>query len=189
MDNIKKFLAIMIGAALTAIWAPAGPISATSGFRCAIQTFDKEYAASRAVFVGKVIGESRDGDSRTFEFEVETYWKGEDRGEVDVTVHENPRFQAQFSIGGRFLVFAKDNGEGRLEDGRCSRSKDLDRFPEGATEDLEKLGKGKTPTSRDDATGSSGTQLFAGAANAAEGIMRFTSYLAGSPGTATALRS
>ncbi len=155
MGNLNRILAIAIAATLPAVWVPAGTVRTANESRCAIQTFDKEYAASKAVFVGRVVGESKDGDSKTFEFEVERYWKGDDLAKVNVTVHENPRFQAQYGIGGRFLVFAKGDGEGGLVDGRCSRSKDLDRFPEGAEEDLEKLGKGKVPTLRDPDTDSS----------------------------------
>ncbi|REJ75622.1 MAG: hypothetical protein DWQ47_09135 [Acidobacteria bacterium] len=111
--------------------------------RCAIPTFEVEFERSQAVFIGKVISIEKDADRKVFEFEIEKFWKGVEESKVVVTVSENPRFQAQFTKGGRFLVFAKADEEGGLFDGRCSRSKDLDRNPEGAEEDLDKLGPGK----------------------------------------------
>ncbi|HUF03596.1 MAG TPA: hypothetical protein VMM38_05405 [Aridibacter sp.] len=112
--------------------------------RCAIRSFEAEYDGSKAVFIGKVVESSKDGDTKVFTFEVEKFWKGIEDKKVKVTAFENPRYQAQFREGGRFLVFAKEDETHGLSDGRCSRSKDLDRFAEGAEEDLEKLGPGET---------------------------------------------
>ena len=120
--------------------------------RCAVSTFEIELERSDAVFVGVVKKIEKDGNRKTFTFEVDRYWKGDGSREIKVNVYENPRFQAQFAENGRFLVFAKPDGEdGKdgLMDGRCSRSKDLDRFPEGAKEDLLRLGEGKEPEKND----------------------------------------
>ncbi len=112
--------------------------------KCAIQKFDDEYKNSKAVFVGKVVKEKKDGNKKIFEFEVSKYWKGIESKMVKVVVTENMRFQAQFKLDGNYLVFAKDNEEGGLWDGRCSRSRDLEGFGGEVEEDLTKLGDAKT---------------------------------------------
>lgn len=134
------FMITAVALALAAfVHAFPGPGSA----RCAIRSFEAEYEGSRAVFIGRVIEVEKEGDTKIFTFEIERFWKGVDSRKVKVAVYENPRFQAQFREEGRFLVFAKEDEEHGLSDGRCSRSKDLDRFKEGAEEDLEKLGPGE----------------------------------------------
>ncbi|MCO6511977.1 MAG: hypothetical protein J5I65_14420 [Aridibacter famidurans] len=133
------FLAILVTTAFSLPTAYADGRCA----RCAIPDFEREYENSKAVFIGTVKKALEDGDRKIFEFEVEKYWKGVEESKVVVAVHENPRFEAQFAEGGRFLVFAKSDEEGGLMDGRCSRSKDLDKFAEGAEEDLRKLGPAK----------------------------------------------
>lgn len=126
----------------TAVSLPSA-IADERNARCATPDFEREYEISRAVFIGTVKKAREDGDRKIFEFKVEKYWKGVEESSVTVTVHENPRFEAQFAEGGRFLVFAKSDEQGGLVDGRCSRSKDLDKFAEGAEEDLRKLGPAK----------------------------------------------
>jgi hypothetical protein len=111
--------------------------------RCAIFTFEIEFERSEAVFVGTVSSLEKEGDAKIFEFRVDKFWKGVSGRLVKVAVYENPKFQAQFRVGGRFLVFAKVDDDGVLFDGRCSRSRDLDRVPEAAEDDLAKLGPGK----------------------------------------------
>lgn len=139
MKNIFTLAALAL---VLAAFAAARPDDGPA--RCAVRFFEAEYAISKAVFVGKVVESAKDGDTKIFTFEIERFWKGVEDKKVKVAVFENPRFQAQFRDGGRFLVFAKEDEEHGLSDGRCSRSKDLDRFAEGADEDLEKLGPGET---------------------------------------------
>lgn len=111
--------------------------------KCAIPKFDDEYENSKAVFVGTVNDVKKDGDKKIFEFEVSKYWKGIESKIVKVVVTENIRFQAQFKLDGQYLVFAKDDEEGGLWDGRCSRSRDLEGFGGEVEEDLAKLGDAK----------------------------------------------
>ncbi len=119
--------------------------------KCAIRTFDNEYEYAKAVFVGEVTGEEKDGDKTIFEFKVKKFWKGIEDTKVKVAVYENPRFQAPFDVGETHLVFAKENEDsGELWDGRCSRSKDLNGFSSDLKDDLKKLGEGKTCISLDD---------------------------------------
>ncbi|HEY8561008.1 MAG TPA: hypothetical protein VIL74_11605 [Pyrinomonadaceae bacterium] len=113
----------------------------TAAAKCAVQTFPKAYAEAAAVFVGEVVGERKDGDVRTFDFQVEKYWKGADSKRVRVHVYETARFQAWFKKGGKYLIYAPADDAGKLRVYRCSRSRDA----EDAAEDLQKLGKGKIP--------------------------------------------
>lgn len=111
-----------------------------SAGKCAIPNFQTAYRESKAVFVGEVVGEEKDGDTRIFDLKVEKYWKGAKAKRVRVYVYETARYQAWFKKGGRYLVYATADTDGKLYVGRCSRSRDAD-----DTEDLQKLGKGKTP--------------------------------------------
>ena len=111
------------------------------GGKCAIQSFQKAFDGSKAVFVGEVVGEEKNGDLRTFDFKVEKYWKGAGARRVEVLVYETARFQAWFKKGGKYLVYAPADENGKLRVYRCSRSRDVDY----AEEDLQKLGEGKIP--------------------------------------------
>jgi hypothetical protein len=109
--------------------------------KCAIASFQKAYEESKAVFTGEVVGEDKEGDERTFDFKVEKYWKGADAKNIEIVVYETARFQAWFKKGGKYLIYAEADEDGKLRVGRCSRSRDIDY----AEEDLQKLGKGKSP--------------------------------------------
>lgn len=109
--------------------------------RCRIFTFDEAYSSSEAVFVGKVLSEEKKGDVKTFEFEVEKYWKGAVGKKIKIEVYETARFQAWFQTGERYLIYAEEGENGKLRVGRCSRSREV----ENASEDLQKLGAGKVP--------------------------------------------
>lgn len=109
--------------------------------RCRILTFDEAFNSSEAVFIGKVVSESKSGDVKTFEFEVETYWKGANKRKININAYETMRYQAQFEVGERYLIYANANDDGKLSVGRCSRSREAD----DASEDVEKLGTGKKP--------------------------------------------
>jgi len=109
--------------------------------KCAIPSFQSAYGQAKAVFVGEVVGEEKQGDIRTFDFKVEKYWKGADAGHVEILVYETARYQAWFKKGGKYLICADTDEDGKLHVGRCSRSRDV----EDAEEDLQKLGKGKIP--------------------------------------------
>ena len=109
--------------------------------KCAIAPFQSAYQQSKSVFVGEVVSEEKDGDTRTFNFKVEKYWKGKSAKNIRILVYETTRYQAWFKKGGKYLVYASGDEDGKLHVGRCSRSRDVD----GAEEDLQKLGKGKIP--------------------------------------------
>jgi hypothetical protein len=108
--------------------------------KCAVPTLKVAFDSSTAVFVGKVLSETSDGDVKTFEFQVERYWKGVKSKKIKVSVRETSRYQAWYQVEERYLVYARED-EGKLYDGRCSASKPL----EQASVDLKKLGKAKTP--------------------------------------------
>ncbi len=112
--------------------------------KCAIMKFDAEYKNSKAVFIGEVINIEKDGDKKIIEFKVKKFWKGIKDSKIKVTVYENFRFESPFDKSETHLVFAKDNEEGGLWDGRCSRSKDLNGTSSDLEDDLKALGKGKT---------------------------------------------
>lgn len=111
------------------------------GAKCAISSFENAFRQSKAVFLGEVVEEEKQGDNRSFNFKVEKYWKGADAKNVEIQVYETARYQAWFKKGGKYLVYAAEDGEGVLRVGRCSRSRDA----EYAEEDLRKLGEGKIP--------------------------------------------
>ena len=111
------------------------------GGKCAIPAFRSAYSQSKAVFVGEVVGEEKNGDLRSFDFKVEKYWKGADARRVEVLVYETARFQAWFKKGEKYLIYAPADENGKLRVYRCSRSRDVD----NAEEDLQKLGEGKSP--------------------------------------------
>ena len=108
--------------------------------KCAIPPFREAFDRSSAVFVGTVKSEKKEGDVRTFEFEVEKYWKGAKKRKIQISVYETARYQAWFEVGGKYLIYAAAS-DGAHRVGRCSRSRDAG----DAAEDLGKLGKGKRP--------------------------------------------
>ena len=114
---------------------------ANFGAKCAIQSFQTAFEQSKAVFVGEVVGEEKAGDTRVFDFKVEKFWKGANAKRLEIYVYETARFQAWFKKGDRYLVYAGADDNGQLSVSKCSRSRDI----ELAEEDLQKLGKGKTP--------------------------------------------
>ena len=114
--------------------------TAESAGKCAIPTFQTAYRESKAVFIGEVVGEEKTGDKRIFDLKVEKYWKGVSSKRVRVYVYETPRYQAWFKQGGRYLIYATADTNGRLYVGKCSRSRGAD-----DEEDLPKLGKGRIP--------------------------------------------
>ena len=109
--------------------------------KCATREFNEELKYSKAVFVGKVLSiREEPGSKKIIEFKVAKYWKGIKTKQVEVTVYETSRYQAWYEIGKSYLVYAR-NDEGKLMDGRCSRSREIsDDF---IKDDLRRLGKGK----------------------------------------------
>lgn len=109
--------------------------------KCNVPTVRGAFQTSKAVFAGEVVSEEKNGDVVTYKFEVEKYWKGEGKKEIEIFVYETSGYRAPFKEGEKFLVYALADEEGRLTVRRCSRSRDL-RYAE---DDLRELGEGKTP--------------------------------------------
>ncbi len=109
--------------------------------KCAIASFQTAYQQSNAVFVGTVVSEEKNGDTKTFKFKIEKYWKGAKKKNIEINVYETARYQAFFKKGERYLIYATADEDGKLRVSRCSRSRDMD----NADEDLRQLGKGKIP--------------------------------------------
>ena len=117
--------------------------------KCATLAFEKAYKRAGAVFVGNVLNISKEGNTKTVKFKVIKYWKGIEKTIVTVSVYENPRFQAPYKEGKRYLVFAKSKEKSGFWDGRCSRSRDIEGFSPSLKDDLKALGKSKTCISLD----------------------------------------
>lgn len=110
--------------------------------KCRVLSFEEAYKESEAIFVGEVFSAEKNGDNKVFKFKVEKYWKGKDSKNVEVSVYESTRFQAWFKTGEKYLVYANADEDGTLRDSaRCSRSKEA----ANASEDLTRLGEGKSP--------------------------------------------
>lgn len=148
---MKKRLILVLAVMVSAI-APAftsdfrnaeeGAAASSAENKCAIPRLTDAYRQSSAVFVGEVTKEEKNGDVRSFELAVESYWKGPGRKKIRIDVYETARYQAWFKVGEKYLIYA-DAGEkkGSLSVGRCSRSREFT----GAADDLKQLGKGKRP--------------------------------------------
>lgn len=112
-----------------------------AGAKCAVPRLPEAVSYSKAVFSGKVINVEKDGDTKIFTIQVNNYWKGPVKRKVKVYILETMRYQAWFELGKSYLIYARENNEGKLSDGRCSPSKRI----EDAREDLKYLGKGRRP--------------------------------------------
>ena len=113
--------------------------------KCQLPNVETAYQDSKAVFVGKVLDVSKDGDVKTFTFKIERYWKGTTSEEIQINVRETMRYQAWFQVGESYLVYARgDEDNDKLWEIRCSRSKSLT----DASEDLTELGKAKKPVKK-----------------------------------------
>ncbi len=130
----------------------ANEINEITEAKCAMPNFDAAYKNAKAVFIGEVIAVEIDGDKKIFEFRVKKFWKGIEDTTVKVAVYENMRYESPYYASKTFLVFANDDEDGGLIDGRCSRSKDLNGSSADLKDDLKKLGKGKTCISLSDET-------------------------------------
>ncbi len=108
--------------------------------KCAVPSFSTGFKNSKAVFLGKVIGERKEGDEKIFTFAVERYWKGGKSKTLEVRHYETMRYQAWLKVGEKYLVYAHKDENGNLFDSRCSLTKSYSQ----AKADLKLLGKGKT---------------------------------------------
>jgi hypothetical protein len=94
-----------------------------------------------AVFIGEVTKISESDNTKTLEFSIEQYWKGENTKTQNVQVSVGTRYSPSFNVGERYIVYASENGSGRLTTGRCTRTK----LAQYADDDIKELGKGKKP--------------------------------------------
>lgn len=72
---------------------PIADIERTSGeaeARCAVRSFQNEYDASEAVFVGEVVKTSQVENKKYFVFKVKRFWKGVRSEKIKLLVYENP---------------------------------------------------------------------------------------------------
>lgn len=134
------FSAINPGFSSMCVKAKAETFSAANG-KCAVRKFSDAFQNSKAVFLGEVISEKKNGDYKTFKFKVEKYWKGTNVKTIEVSVYETMRYQAFYKIGEKYLVYARTGENGKFLDGRCSRSQSV----ENASDDITKLGKARKP--------------------------------------------
>lgn len=141
MKISRIIVALVVLSALLSLTSSETVIAKNGSGKCRVFSFNEAYNASEAVFIGKVSSVEKNGDVKTFVFEVEKYWKGSNKKKIKIDVYETMRFQAYFQIGKQYLIYATPNNEGKLSVGRCSRSREA----EDAKEDLEKLGAGKKP--------------------------------------------
>jgi hypothetical protein len=125
--------------------------SAVYACSCEIPDRSKAFKQAKAIFIGQVIEinqvkyqeDKPDGlfYAYTIKFKVERYWKGNKTSEVVVLSDQGllPCHTSKFIVGKRYLVYAY--GKKLLAPINCNRS----RAVEDASEDLEKLGKGREP--------------------------------------------
>ena len=109
--------------------------------KCAVPSFHKAFERAGVVFTGEVLSVEKNGDTRTFEFRIEKYWKGANKRTIQINVYETPRYQAFFKQGEKYLVFADASARGKFYVGRCSRSREIT----SAAEDLKSLGRANLP--------------------------------------------
>jgi hypothetical protein len=119
----------------------ADVIGVAESAKCGIPPFPVAYAAAKAVFVGQVVKVTQNERGKTFDFQVEKYWKGSKSKKASVMVYETSRYQAFYENGKKYLVFASVGEKGVLLDGRCSRSNDIVE----AAADMKALGRAKIP--------------------------------------------
>jgi hypothetical protein len=113
--------------------------------KCKVSNLKAEYTSAKAVFVGKVLSESKDGDVKTFVFEVERRWKGAPYKKIEISVQETMRYQAWFEVGEKYLVYARADAENKkLRETRCSRTKRL----ADASADISQLGEAQKPVEK-----------------------------------------
>lgn len=135
-------LAVVCCLILMFIVFPFKTKSAESAAKCAVPPIKAAYADSKAVFAGKVTSVTKNGDVKTFVFEVERYWKGVSGKQIEISVQETMRYQAWFEAGESYLVYARGDAENKtLWERRCSRTKRLSE----ASEDISRLGRAREP--------------------------------------------
>jgi hypothetical protein len=95
-----------------------------------------------AVFEGRTFGVVREGMHNRFTFEVTRVWKGDVGTRVEVWSHSQSATCGRgFESGTSYVVYAGSR-DGHFVDGLCSRTREISR----ASEDVESLGPGRTPT-------------------------------------------
>lgn len=152
-ETAPSFMRFPVIAVISVVFSTFGAIHSSSSTdnrvrnssvvigKCANPSFENEFRDSKAVFAGKITAETKNGDTRTFEFEVEKYWKGLVGKQIKVNVYETMRYQAWLKVGETYLIFAAGDEDGELGINRCSHSKVFDE----ADDDLRKLGAAKRP--------------------------------------------
>ena len=131
MKKRAKHYLLTLMLAACALLLPARAL----GCECVGHSVASAKKASRAVFVGRVLGVDGEGRVR---LAVEKLWKGGDVAEF-VVASAYGLCSAGFEVGESYLVYAYwDEGGNRLATDICIRTR-----PVGMTEDLKKLGRPK----------------------------------------------
>ena len=118
-----------------------GSTDAMACVRCATPNFANGKQRAAAIFIGKVLSVTEDGDSKIFEFQVSKTWKGDSKKTVKVIYFEDLRYEPIYEVGKEFLMFAETGDDKNLHVYRCSRSAEV----VNAADDLKLLGKAKKP--------------------------------------------
>ena len=100
-------ISILIVLAILSVRASNSAFPEEDSAKCATLKFERAYEYAAAVFVGKVLKISKQGNTKTVKFGVIKYWKGITKSHVSVVVYENPRFQSPYKKGESYLVYAK----------------------------------------------------------------------------------
>ena len=146
MENYRIVLFILIFSAIGLTLSSNLKTAESSEIRyelskCAVPSFQKAFERAGAVFTGEVLSVEKNGDTRTFEFRIEKYWKGANKRTIQINVYETPRYQAFFKKGEKYLVFADTAESRKFYVARCSRSREIT----GAAQDLKLLGRANSP--------------------------------------------
>jgi hypothetical protein len=116
--------------------------SVSYGCKCVEpKTVEEELQLSDTVFKGKIIEMKQDKHSRKILFEVVNIWKGLSTSQI-VLIDKPSSCSIDFNEGHEYLVYAKNNGNGKLTSNICNRTIELI----SADKDLLLLGEGSPPT-------------------------------------------
>ncbi len=127
-------------AVVSAAWLAPSVVSACS---CRAPPPPAEaLAAADAVFEARPFSMSNDSQRARYVFEVDRVWKGDigPRVEISTALH-SASCGRSYRIGSRYVVYARKNASDTWTDGLCSRT----RTSQSAAEDLQVLGRGRSP--------------------------------------------
>lgn len=139
MKRANLVVAVVLFLMIIGLTVKTTEVEAVENRKCAISSLKDAKNSATAIFVGKVLSVTEDGDNKIFEVQVDKYWKGKLKKRVKVGFYETMQSQAWYETGKKYLFFVKTGEKGVLFDYRCSRTKELSQ----SAEDISKLGKAK----------------------------------------------